>query len=286
LAGLLVIACLPLDRNISAPAILAPIDAAAIVSGDPARIDRIVVKNGQAVKAGAIIAELSAPEVDTYRGQSDVRIAQLESQLARAAADEEDLANRAVLERELASQRAAAQGADRRRQRLVLHAPVDGVVSDMTPDMHAGRWLRGSETVARIVTPGRYDIQAYVAEDDNWRVEKGAMARFVPDDLAQPSRPAKLVEQAAAALQFLDQPMLASTNGGPIAVNEDADKRLKPREAWYRIRFVAPVDKTKRSALVQPISGRIIIDAPGTSLIGALFRSFTRIIRRESSLTS
>jgi putative peptide zinc metalloprotease protein len=286
LGGLFVVACLPLDRNISAPAVLAPIDAAAIVSGDPARIDRILVKNGQAVKAGTIIAELSAPEVDAYRGQRDVRIAQLEAQLGRGAADKMDLANRAVLERELATERAAAQGADRRRQRLVLRAPVDGVVSDIMPDMHPGRWLSGAETVARVVTPGRYDIQAYVAEDDNWRVEGGAMGRFVPDDLAQPSRPAKLVEQAAAALQFLDQPMLASTNGGPIAVNEDANKRLKPREAWYRIRFVAPVDQTKRSAIIQPISGRIIIDAPGTSLLGGLMRSFTRIIRRESSLTS
>jgi putative peptide zinc metalloprotease protein len=284
--GLFILACLPLDRSISAPAILAPIDAAAVVSGDPARIDRILVRNGQAVKAGTIIAELSAPEVDAFRGQRDVRIAQLEAQLARAPADVKDLANRAVLERELATERAAAQGADRRRQRLVLRAPVDGIVSDIMPDMHPGRWLSGAETVARIITPGRYDVQAYVAEDDNWRVEGGAMARFVPDDLAQPSRPAKLVEQAAAAVQYLDQPMLASTNGGPIAVNEDAEKRLKPREAWYRIRFVAPVDKTKRRALIQPISGRLIIDAPGTSLLGGLVRSFTRIIRSESSLTS
>jgi putative peptide zinc metalloprotease protein len=284
--GLFILACLPLDRSISAPAILAPIDAAGIVSGDPARIDRILVKNGQSVKAGTIIAELSAPEVDSYRGQRDVRIAQLEAQLARAGADEKDLANRAVLERELATERAAAQGADRRKQRLVLRAPVDGVVSDIMPDMHAGRWLGGAETLARIVTPGRYDIQAYVAENDNWRVSSGALARFVPDDLAQPSRPAKLVEQAAAALQFLDQPMLASSNGGPIAVNEDAQKRYKPREAWYRIRFLAAVDRKQRSAIIQPQSGRIIIDAAGTSLIGGFFRSFTRIIRRESSLTS
>jgi putative peptide zinc metalloprotease protein len=286
LGGVFVLACLPLDRTISAPAILAPIDAAAIVSGDPARIDRIMVKNGQQIKAGTVIAELTAPEVDAYRGQRDVRIAQLEAQLGRGAADKMDLANRAVLERELATERAAAQGADRRRQRLVLRAPVDGVVSDIMPDMHSGRWLSGAETVARIVTPGRYDIQAYVAEDDNWRVEKNAMGRFVPDDLAQPSRPAKLVEQAAAALQYLDQPMLASTNGGPIAVNEDAQKQLRPREAWYRIRFVAPVDSTKRTALIQPISGQIIINAPGTSLLGGLMRSFTRIIRRESSLTN
>ncbi len=286
LGGLFILGCLPLDRHITAPAILAPIDAAGIVSGDPARIERILVRNGQAVKAGTIIAELSAPEVEAYRSQRGVRIAQLEEQLARAPADAKDLANLAVLERELATERAASQGADRRRQRLVLRAPVDGVVSDIMPDMHSGRWLGGSETVARIVTPGRYDIQAYVQEDDNWRVQEGAQGRFVPDDLAQPSRPAKLVEQAAAALQFLDQPMLASTNGGPIAVTEDAGKHLKPREAYYRIRFLAPIDTRKRTALIQPISGSLIIEAPGTSLFGSLLRSFTRIIRSESSLTS
>jgi putative peptide zinc metalloprotease protein len=286
LGGLFILACLPLDRHISAPAILAPIDAAGIVAGDPARIDQILVHNGQSVRAGTIIAELSAPEVEAYSGQRAVRISQLEEQLARAASDAKDLANRSVLERELATEKRASEGADRRRKRLVLRAPVDGVVSDIMPDMHAGRWLGGAEIVARIVSPERYDIQAYVKEDDQWRVQDGAMGRFVPDDLAQPSRPAKLVEQAAAALQFLDQPMLASTNGGPIAVNEDAAKQLKPREAYYRIRFVAPVDNQKRAALIQPISGRLIIEAPGTSLLGSMMRSLTRIIRRESSLTS
>jgi putative peptide zinc metalloprotease protein len=284
--GLFVLACLPLDHSISAPAVLAPIDAAAIVSGDPAVVDRILVRNGERVKAGAVIAELSAPEVETYSSQRNVRIAQLEAQLARAAADADDLANRSVLERELATEQSAAKGADRRRQRLVLRAPVDGVVSDIMPDIHAGRWLGGSEVVARIVSLGRYDIQAYVEEDDNWRVEAGAMGRFVPDDLAQPSRAAKLVEQAAAALQFLDQPMLASKNGGPIAVNEDASKRLRPRTAYYRMRFVAPVDNKAHPSIIQPIAGRINIDAPGTSLMGGLLRSFTRIIRRESSLSN
>ena len=286
LVGLVVMGCLPLDRHISAPAILAPIDAAGIVSGDPARIDRILVLNGQSVKSGTVIAELSAPEINAYGSQRAVRIVQLEEQLARAPSDAKDLANQDVLERELATERGAAKGADRRRQRLVLRAPVDGVVSDIMPDMHSGRWLSGSEIVARIVTPGRYDIQAYVAEDDQWRIKAGATGRFVPDDLSHPSRPAKLVEQAAAAMQFLDQPMLASTNGGPIAVNQDASKQLRPREAYYRLRFVAPIDTNKRTAIVQPIPGRLIIESPSASLFGRLLRSFTRIIRRESSLTN
>jgi putative peptide zinc metalloprotease protein len=286
LAGLFILACLPVDRHISAPAVLAPMNVANIVPGDPAQIERVLVKNGQRVAAGDVIAELRAPEMDSFRGQRDVRIAQLEAQLNRMSADSEDLANRAVLERELATERLAAQGADQRRDRLVLRAPIDGVISDITQDMHAGRWLNGSELVARVIAPGRYDIQAYVAEDDFWRVTDQAQARFIPNDLAQPSRNAKLVENAAAALQFLDQPMLASTQGGPIAVNADADKRLKPREAYYRIRFVAAVDARPSPSLIQPIAGEIQIDAPGTSLIGGMLRSITRIFRREASLSN
>jgi putative peptide zinc metalloprotease protein len=285
LGVLLVLACLPLDRHISAPAVLAPIDASALVSGDPARIEKLLVRNGQQVKAGTIIAELSAPEVEAYRDQRDVRIAQLEAQLARGAADDLDLANRSVLERELATERAAAEGADRRRARLFLKAPVDGVVADLMPDMHAGRWLSGSETVARILTPGRYDLQAYVDEDDQWRITPDARGRFVPDDLAQPSRSAKLVEAGTAAVQFLDQPILASTNGGPIAVNEDANKQLKPRAAYYRVRFVAALQTQPSAVIVQPVPGQIVIEAPGISLAGGFLRSITRVLRREASLT-
>jgi putative peptide zinc metalloprotease protein len=190
-----------------------------------------------------------------------------------------------VLERELATEKAAEQGAERRLSRLILRAPNTGIVTDIGPGMHAGRWLGGDEAVAYVVSPDRYDIQAYIDENDVWRVERAAMARFVPDDLAQPSRPAKLVETASAALELIDQPMLASTNGGPIAVNEDAAKKLKPRDALYRFRFVAPVDRRRRATVIQPIPGKLIIDAQATSLIGGLLRSVARIWRSEASLS-
>lgn len=283
LGGMALLAILPLDRHVSAPAVLAPIDARAIVAGDPARIERVFVRNGASVKAGTVIAELSAPEIDAFRSQRDARIAQLEAQLARAPSDARDLADRAVIERELASERAARDGAGRRLDRLVLRAPVSGIVTDLGTDMHPGRWLGGSETVARVVTPGRYDVQAFVDEDELWRVEPGAVGRFVPDDIVQPSRQVRLVERGGAAIPTLDQAALASTNGGPIAVNTDGTKHLKPRKALYRLRLVAAVDDGPASGIVQPLTGRIRIDAPGTSLIEGLIRSMTRVLRREAS---
>lgn len=56
LAGLataaVVLACLPLDRHVSAPAVLGPLGAAPIVAGDPAQVSRVLVANGQRVAAG------------------------------------------------------------------------------------------------------------------------------------------------------------------------------------------------------------------------------------------
>jgi putative peptide zinc metalloprotease protein len=283
--GALIFACLPLDRHVSAVALLAPINASPVVAGDPARIERIAVHNGQWVEAGAIIAELGAPEITTYSEQRATRIRQLEAQIARAPADDADRANLAVLERELATEKAAEAGANRRKSRLILRAPNSGVVADIGPDMHPGRWLGGDEAVARIVSPGSLDIQAYIDEDDVWRIDPIAMGRFVPDSLEEPSRPAKLVETASTALELIDQPMLASINGGPIAVNEDSQKRLKPRDSLYRFRFVAPLDKRRRAAVIQPLPGKLIIEAEGTSLIGGLMRSIARVWRSESSLS-
>lgn len=286
LGGGFVLSCLPLDRHISAPAVLAPIHAAAIVAGDPAQIERVVVRNGQRVKAGDLIAELRAPDVEAFRGQRSVRMSQLEAQLSRAPSDARDLSNREVLERELATERAAAQGADRRRERLVLRAAVDGIVTDIMPDIHAGRWLGGAETVARIVSPGAYDVQAFIGEDDIWRLEDGATGRFVPDDPVRASRRAKLVEKGAAALQYLDQPILASTNGGPIAVNEEQGKGLKTRDAWYRARFLVPVETASGKSIIQPETGTIIVTTSGTSLLGSLIRRVMQTVRQESSLES
>lgn len=284
LAGLAILALLPLDRHVSAPAILTPLSAAPLVSGEAARIDRVAVVPGQRVKAGQVLFELSAPELAASNAQQDARMTQLEAQLARGASDARDLANRPILERELATVRAASQGVERRAERLILRAPVDGIVADLMPDIHAGRWLGGAEPLARVITPGRFDVQAYVDEGDVLRVAPAAEATFIPDDPVQPSRAAKAVERGGAALQFLDQPMLASTHGGPLAVNEDSSRRLRPRAALYRVRLLAAVDDGPTAAALQPVTGVVRIDAPGQSLVSRALSSVVRIFRREASV--
>jgi putative peptide zinc metalloprotease protein len=284
-SALLLFCFLPLDRHVSAPAVLSPLGNAPLVSGDPAVIRQVLVSNGQQVAAGTPIMILDAPELDQEAAAHKVQIARLEAQMARAMSDTQDMSNRAVLERQLIGERDALSGTELRKAKLTLKAPVAGQVVDIGPDMHPGRWLGGNEVAARIVTPGRYDVQAYVAEDDVWRLEQGGLARFVPDDAAQASRQAKLVEVSTSAAQKIDLPQLASVNGGPIAVATGGEDKLKPRSTVYRVRLVVAQENGGRDA-IQPVPGRIVIDASGQSLAGRLMAWCGRILAQEWSVTN
>jgi putative peptide zinc metalloprotease protein len=281
--GSLLLVCLPLDRHVSAPAILAPEKASPLIAGDPAKIERIYIKNGMQVKAGQALFELAAPDLEADKGQRATRIKALEERLARAGADGKDLADRSVLEGELQAERAGASGVERRRARLIIHAPHDGVVTDLAADLHSGRFVSGNQLLAHLVSPTRYDVQAYVAEGDVWRISDKALAKFVPNDPVRGARLARLEERGAAAVQRLDLPMLASIHGGPIAVNKDAGDALRPRSALYRLRFATqPV--AAGSPLIQPQAGEVEIDAQSQSLMGQWLRKLTYVLRQEASL--
>jgi putative peptide zinc metalloprotease protein len=285
LAGLAVLAILPLDRSVTAPAVLSPIGDAPLVAGDPAQIAKFHVRNGDQVAAGTPIVTLLAPDLDRDAALHRVEIARLSVQLDRAMSDAQDMSNRAVLERQLKGAREALAGIESRRAKLVLRAPIAGKVVDITPDMHSGRWLGGAEVIARVVTPGRYDVQAYAAQGDIWRLENGAKARFVPDDPAQASRAAKLVETANSAAQNIDLPVLASTYGGPIAVASSDKEKLKPRQPVSRLRLVSMADVRIVSTAPQPVPGRVIIDATGQSFLSRAVKWAGSIVAREWSVT-
>jgi len=281
-AALLLI--LPLDRHIDAPAVLVPIGDAPLVAGEAARVETVNVRNGQMVAAGAPVATLVAPEIDRLIAQHRVTLARIDAQLARSIADAEDRSNRTILEGEQLAERDALRGLEARRDRLVLRAPIAGRVVDLDPDAHAGRWLNGSEVIARIITPGRYDVQAYVAENDVWRIEPGARGRFVPEDAAQSSRRVRLVERAGSATGTVDAPVLASTQGGPIAVAEEPDGRLKPRNTLYRARLVAETGEPQAAA-EQVVPGKVIIAAKAESAMAQIVRWSGRIYAQEASLS-
>lgn len=279
IGGLLLAAVLPLDRHVSGHAVLTPVGASPIVSGEPARVVRVIARNGQYVERGAPIVELDAPELSAQAAATKVKVAQLRMQLGRGVADDRDRSNRAIIERELQRETEALAGLERRAAKLVLTAPTSGTVSDLGPEIHPGRWISGEEVIAHVVTPADYDIHAYIEEDDIWRVEPGSLGTFVASDAGGPSRSAKLIETSSSAIERLEQPILASVNGGPIAVDRDGEA-LAPREAFYRVRLIAERGEiTNEGGQIQTVPGTVQIKTEGHSFAQWFFNAVARSIR-------
>lgn len=283
LGGALFLAALPLDRSVSAPAVLAPADMQAIVAGAPARIIRIHAREGDRVRSGQPIVELEAPELGQAGSQHRARIAALEERLNRGAASDVDLAEREVIASELAAERAALAGLTSRAERLVIRAAFDGVLISWGREYHAGRWVSGQELLGQIARPGRFDIIAVVAEDDRRRLAPQARARFIPDDALSPSRRARVSEVGNAAIQQLDQPLLASINGGAVAVRQESDGRLRPEQTLYPVTLEVPIDGGEHAAL-RTQTGEVAISASGESLLARGLAAVLRLFRSEASL--
>ena len=279
-AALLLLA-LPTDMRVRAPAMLSAVQSQPLVAGEPALLAELFVQNGQAVKAGTPIARLVSPDIDRAIARTQVQIAELEARSDRATADAEDRANLRVLRSDLAGQRLALAGLAAQRAKLSLVAPTDGTITDIAETMTAGRWLSGTEAIARLISPRRHDVQAYVSEGDLWRLKLGATARFIPDIATEASRPAQLDEIASAATEQVEFPALASVNGGPIPVNRNDDGALKPLKAIYRVHLTVPNQTVTPDRLAQRQSGVIVIAAQPSSPLLAFFRRISRIWQAE-----
>ena len=99
-------------------------------------------------------------------------------------------------------------------------------------------------------------------------------------DAAGPSREAKVMEVSTSAIERLDQPILASSNGGPIAVNKDGEV-LEPTKAYYRVRLIAEKGAIgDEGHQVQIVPGAVQIDTDGRSFAGWLSGEMARAFRR------
>lgn len=279
---------LPLDRSVTLPAMLMPIGDKPMVAGEPARIERILVANGDRVKAGQPLMILSSPELDLGMAEASLRIAQLESRIARGVADREDLADTTVLQRDLIAERDRLSGLERRRAALTLKAAVGGQVVDLQRDLRPGNWTAGHAPLVRVVTPGRYSVTAFLPEDESWRVSAGSVGRFIPASATTRTWKARLDEVGGSAIATLDLPALASVNGGPIdtrpndAKTGGAKDGLRPTHATIALHMIA--QQSGGEAFPQPMTGTVQLPARGDSVLAGVTRSVMRVLTREAGV--
>jgi putative peptide zinc metalloprotease protein len=269
---------LPLDRHVVVPAILVPAEETRLFAPEAGQVLAVHVRGGVRVAAGEVLLEIAVPEIAHRRGQTELRLAMTEIQLARLAADADDRAQRQVIERERQSAVEELEGLQQRQARLVLRAPFSGVVSFGEEALMAGQWVGTDRMLLHLRAPDAAVIAGLVPELSSGRLKAGAVARFVSEAGTGPAIEARLraIGHPGGEGQALNY--LSSPHGGPVGVAPDlATGRDMPVQGHLPVYLSAA---TMAPAFV--VRGSVVVEAEPESVLGYVFGRVVTVVLRES----
>ena len=276
---LLFVLFFPWRGSVRIPAVLEAASVSTLYSPLAAQVKTLHVKDGQQVKAGDILLELTSSDVDYRLDIEHQRIALLQQQLRRGAARQETASETQVFDRQLAESLARYRGLASQQQQLSLRAPQAGIVRDIARDMTPGRWVSADTPLLRVVEPTQGRVVGYIPEDNLAQARAGMEGVFISDDPAYPRQHVSLLSIAPTGSASLQQEMLASDRHGPIAVRRDSQQLAQPVQAQYSVRFTLAADSQIPQ---QPLRGSVILDGDNESFVRAIWRRIAALGIRES----
>ena len=279
LVGLLAMTVIPVQTSISLPAVLQASSYATIFAPTAGRLQEVLVRDGQVVKAGDALVVLDNPSLDKEVRLAETKVAMWDYRLGRLAGHGQDRDQRQVIGESLRAGLAELSGLEAKRANLTLKAPIAGIVRDRADSLTAGRWIDQKVPLAYLVDERQAEIESFVPVDELAYVEIGQPARFIPLDLTRPSVGAHVTQIAEVDERELTVPYLASVYGGDIPVRKDDKGRLKPELSVYRVRLSLDEAATGPS---QVLPGHVQIEGQPSSVAKRAWGQVAATLVRES----
>jgi putative peptide zinc metalloprotease protein len=279
MAGLLILACVPWSSRVTIQGVLQAKNYATVYPPASGKIMAVVVRPGQLVREGDTLLVLESPKLVKDAKLAQTHVDQLDFRLQRLAGYADDRAQALVLAESLDAKLAEMDGLTKKQQNLLLRAPIDGVVVDQADSLDPGRWINEKLAVAYVVNPERSSVAALASVEDLSLLALGQEARFIPNDVMQPSRQARVAEIRDADEQDFSVPYLASIYGGDVPARKDARGRVQAEQSVYRVELEM-LDQTE--PVRQTITGQVHIAGKPESLLGRAWDRLVAVVIRES----
>ncbi len=281
LVAVLLFIAVPWSSDVQAPAVLEAAETARIYAPRPAQVRAVTGRRDQRVRAGDVLIHLQSPDLDNEHRIALSRLTSVERRLARASADKDDRDERQVLTSTRISLLAKIAGIDRERGELVIRAPIDGLVSELDPAVHPGRWVGVHELLALVRGTEALSVSGYLREADLWRVQPGAAARFIPEMPLAPRVDAVLTRVSSASVTQIEAAELATPSGGPIDIQTDGRaNKLIPAAGHYQLTLDVVGPDTGASMRLR---GVVHIRGQAESFLAAAWRHVLKVLVRESA---
>jgi putative peptide zinc metalloprotease protein len=280
LASLILLFIFPWSQAVYVPAVIEASDTVRIFPPRPARVETVHVEAGQVVEKGALLVQLSAPDIDSEILRTEIELNGTRLRLARTMSDLRDKEQRLVLLHQFDALRTKLEGLAKEKEELAVRAPVGGTILELDKKLHPDRWLSKDALIAVIGAQTSFAARGYLAEEDVARIKVGAEGVFVPDDILRPTYPVKVANISQSGSSAIEIPALASEYGGRIGVQPDPSGRLVPVQSQFLLELAAlgPAEGKRE----QEVRGLVKLDGEPRSFAGRVWRQVARVLIRES----
>lgn len=280
LASVLILACVPWPTVIHSSAVLRTEEERVIYAPEASRVIALPHADGARVNEGLRLLELASEKLEQRVLETDARLRRLRTESA-AAAVTPGLSDRIpVLRGQLETAEALKEALEETVARLTPGAPCDGVVRLIDPELAPGDWVAKDEPLIVVRRARPWEAIAYVEEGSVHRVIVGSEARFYPDRASGLALRMRVQRVDRDASHSLSMPMLASTAGGSVQVQQDSHGELRPVQAVYRVTLVA--DEAEPAWAGHDWRGRVAIRGESEIPIVRVFRYAMSIIWKEA----
>lgn len=272
---LLLLAFIPWQGTVSAPAMLKAARTAELYLPVPARLEKVHVGHGQAVRQSDVLLTFASPDIGLRKASTQARIDGKKAELQAATLDPLLRDRVGVAQEDLRKAQAEMAAIEAEEARLKVTAPMDGTVFDILPAIAPGDWLSPRQKLGLVVADTVPLAIAYVAEDDLARILDGSPATFTPRFLERPSRHGRIQRIDPSPSRTLADDALASIHGGGIP-SYVSDQNIIPEGAFTRVTVLLDGPPPDHEEM-----GTVTIDAERSSLIGRFARAVMVVLIRE-----
>ena len=276
---LLLLIGVPWSGSIAIPAVLEPAQRESIYSGTPARIEAIFVTQSETIEKDQPLFRLSSPKLQSKLDQTNARIALVTIRKDRRTADAKDKADSLAIEQELASLTRQRDGLLHEIADLEIKAPFAGRVVELPIDLTVGRWIGKDDELAIVASRDRTIARGFVSERDLGRIDIATTGRFSFEDARRQPIGVAVTSLAFWGSPSIDIAELASTAGGPIAVEEDREHKLVPTVGAYAVTLSTELPAGELSRITR---GLIHLDGTRESFLAAAWRQILKVLICES----
>ena len=290
LIAILVFTALPVQSTVTIPAVMHAAKHRSVYSPVPAYIKEINFKDGDRFSTGDVLARLESAPLKRDLTLATLQLENLKSIKRREQTDSELYRERrGALEDEIKAAQENLESLKRQEEQLIITAEFDGMIRDLSPEIHPGRNVNPGQLLFQTVKTDEIKVTGYLNEDQLARVKKGNTGVFHPDYSLTQGQNVKISEISDVNVQTLDWKELSSVYSGPIASEFFSENQgaqgIFPRQSLYKVEFTTAqsAEKTiKKQWLIE--KGQVKLEAEHASMAHTFFKRLSGLIVRESGL--